>query len=115
VICEKNPNPANPNPAVVDFRTSLWQEHLGQPSPATAAGGIVKAWNAIADAKCINLQRDPNLEVRLRQKHPAKILRWSPTTDLEKALKTLKIPTGVMSVQQKTEKFDFTTGQWKKP
>jgi hypothetical protein len=115
VICESKPNPASPNPAVVDFRKALWQEHLGQPSLAIPASGLVKLWNDVADAKCLNMQRDPALAVGLRQKHPAKILKWSPTTDLEQALKALNIPTNIMSVQQKPEKFDFATGQWKKP
>jgi hypothetical protein len=114
VICEKDPDPALPNPAVVDFREGLWREHLGETSLPVPASGWVDIWLRRADEKRKNLQQDPKKEVQSRQKHPAKILQWTPAIDPEKYLKALGIATLDLNIRSKADAFDFETGQWKK-
>ena len=51
LICEKAPDPASPNQAVVDFREELWREHLGVASLTRPANGWVELWNRRAERK----------------------------------------------------------------
>ena len=114
VICEKDPDPALPNQAVVDFRVGLWREHLGLASLPNPANGWVEIWNRHAGDKLKNLQQEPKMAVSQRQKHPAKILSWVPQIDPGKYLRALGIPTLDLKIRSKADKFNFQTGQWEK-
>lgn len=114
VICEKDPDPAFPNKAVMDLREGLWREHLGERTLPIPVHGWNKIWTDRAHEKQKNLQEDPPNPVGERQKHPAKILKWIPETDPEKYLKALDIPTLDLNIRSEADNFDFQTGQWSK-
>jgi len=114
VICEKNPDPAVANPAVVDFRGQLWREHLGLASLPSPAKGWVEIWNGRAADKLSNLQQEPKKPAAARQKHPAKILKWAPKVESEDYLRALGVATGDLNVRTKADKFNVETGQWEK-
>ena len=116
VICEKDPDPAVPNRAVVDFREGLWREHLGVSSLPNPTNGWVDVWNRRADEKLKNLQQDPRAAVSQRQKHPAKVLSWVPQVNPKKYLHALGLATLDLKIRSEGEadKFNFQTGQWEK-
>jgi phosphatidylserine/phosphatidylglycerophosphate/cardiolipin synthase-like enzyme len=114
VICEKDPKAAVPNRAVVDFRVQLWREHLGFPSLPTPTNGWVEIWNRRADEKFTNLQQDSKKGAGARQKHPAKILKWTPKVEAEDYLQALGLATGDFKIRSDADKFNVVTGQWSK-
>jgi phosphatidylserine/phosphatidylglycerophosphate/cardiolipin synthase-like enzyme len=112
VICEKDPNPAILNRAVVDFRDQLWREHLGLSSLPTPTNGWVEIWNRRAEEKLTNLQQDSKKTAATRQKHPAKILKWTPKVEAEDYLKALGVAVRDLKVRSDADKFDVVTGKW---
>jgi len=112
VICEKQPDPAVPNPTVVSFRQSLWGEHLGLTSLFPVPGtGWIDFWNQRADDKLKNLLNEPTQPAGLRVKHPAKILVWQPEKEAEPYLRRLGVKTSDLKIRSKADKFDFQAGQ----
>jgi hypothetical protein len=99
---------------VVAFPFQLWREHLGLASLPSPAKGWVEVWNNRADEKLINLQQDPKKPVAARQKHAAKILKWTPEVEAENYLRALGVATRDLNVRSKADKFDVETGQWEK-
>ncbi len=112
VICEKDPKPTAPNRAVVDFRDPLWREHLGLASLPVPANGWVEIWNRRAEEKLTNLQQDSKKTAAARQKHPAKILKWTPKVEAEDYLQTLGVAIRDLKVRSDADKFNVVTGQW---
>lgn len=112
VICEKDPKPTVPNRAVVDFRDQLWREHLGLASLPSPTKGWVAVWNERAQQKLDNLLQDPQKPVAQRQKHPAKILKWTPKVEAEDYLRALGVATRDLKVRSDADKFDVIAGKW---
>ena len=112
VICEKQPDSADPNQTVTAFRQSLWGEHLGLTSlPPTPGSGWVEFWNQRAEDKSKNLQLEPSKPATQRTKHPAKILAWQPEKESEPYLRALGVKTNDLRIRSAADKFDFATGK----
>ncbi len=114
VICEKDASPAVANTAVLDFRKQLWCEHLGVASLPVPTNGWVEVWNVRAEEKLKNVQHDSQKAIGARQKHPAKILKWTPEVKPKNYLRALGVAPLDLVVREDADKFDVTTGQWKK-
>ena len=114
VICEKDASPAVANTAVLDFRKQLWCEHLGVASLPIPTNGWVEVWNVRAEEKLKNVQHDSQKAIGARQKHPAKILKWTPEVKPKNYLRALGVAPLDLVVREDADKFDVTTGQWKK-
>ena len=112
VICEKDPKPTVPNRAVVNFRDQLWREHLGLSSLPAPTNGWVEIWNRRAEEKLTNVQQDSKKTAAARQKHPAKILKWTPKVEAEDYLKALGVAIRDLKVRSEADKFDVVNGKW---
>jgi hypothetical protein len=60
------------------------------------------------------LLKDPKEPVANRQKHPAKVLKWTPKVQAKDYLRALGAPTGDLNVRSDADKFNVVTGQWEK-
>jgi hypothetical protein len=76
--------------------------------------GWVEVWNVHAEEKLKNVQHDSQKAISARQKHPAKILKWTPEVKPKNYLRALGVASLDLVVREDADKFDVTTGQWKK-
>jgi phosphatidylserine/phosphatidylglycerophosphate/cardiolipin synthase-like enzyme len=113
VLCEKEPDAAQPNPDVKAFREGLFKEHLGLTTLPTPVNGWVEIWNRVADEKLQNIQQDATKTPQARQKHPAKVLKWTPQVEAEKYLRALGVKTADLKIRRDADSFNVETGQWK--
>lgn len=94
---------------IKEFRKELWGEHLGLPKQNIADARPQEGWLKLWDDQALAKLND----IKMKKKHPAKVLEWKPETDSEKYLRALGIKTGDLCIRKDADQFEIDKSAWK--